>query len=230
MTMLGVLFAGGLFAGCGETRGVILGEAPLADAASTLTADADGPIAIVSGETLTAQQGGAGGSAYVDICPGNQVVIGYQGFLTAPSVGLTLVGGVQTLCGELGLEGSPPVLTTSPGATFPMRGASQTSPWSQLCPAGQVVVGFSGGSGLYLDQVAFQCASWVVTDDGGGEELSPGSVVTLTAAGGDTGGPFQIACPSGQLARGSNVKAGDWVDSFGLICGSLTLGSDGGPP
>jgi hypothetical protein len=221
----GALVEAGVLAACGETRGLLLGEAPLGDSAPPL-ADAaaaeGGSTPIVNDEMFTVQQGGPGGSPYVDICPGNQVVIGYQGFLTAPSVGLTLVGGIETVCGELAVGESSVALTTRPGAILPMRGGSRTSPWLQMCPADEVVVGFSGRSGLYLDQIAFECAPWVATEAGDDAEPSLGRMVTLTAAGGDSGGPFVVPCPDGQVARGSHVGAGDWVDAFGLICGSPT--------
>jgi hypothetical protein len=229
LTIAGALLPISLFTGCGETRGIILGEALLVDAASPPDAasspDAapDDSATIADGETLTAQAGGPGGVSYVDICPGNQVVIGYQGFVTAASVGATLVGAIETVCGVLAFAEASPDITTSPGATFPMRGNSRAGPWAQMCPADEVVVGFSGHSGLYLDQITFECAPWVVTDGGDGGDLSSESAVTLTAAGGDTGGPSATPCPSGELARGSNVRAGDWVDAFGLICGPPSL-------
>src|SRR5579859_2476574 len=86
--------------GCGETRGVILGEpAPEAGVVLEAGAAAEGgcvgcPRSIVlSGDAATPQQGGStGGTPFGDTCPGEQVVIGYQGFLTDPAmVGLELV-------------------------------------------------------------------------------------------------------------------------------------------
>ena len=248
------LAAASLHAGCGETKGLILGEAPggaeppiapdaavaapLPDA-SPYFLDAGPPCAACSvpvaldGATLTAQQGGTGGTPYTDTCPGNEVIIGYQGFLTPASVGLILVGGIQAVCADLVTSGSAPVqITTSVGATLPIRGMSQDSPWTQTCPANEVVVGFSGQSGDDLDQVAFECAPWFVSgsnDDAGGA-LSIGSIDTFPPSGGDGGMPFEVACPPGQMARGDNGRSGQWIDAFGLVCGTPSLAADGGAP
>jgi hypothetical protein len=229
---------------CAGTTGLVLGEASSADAAGVdsltgmttaeagVAADAGCPICpdpvALSGLSLTAQQGGNGGTAYTDTCPGSQAVIGYQGYITPASVGLILIGGIQALCAEVFLSASG--IETSPGATLPMRGTSQDGPWMQICPAGQVVVGFSGHSGLDLDRVAFECAQLVTSEGEAGEELlSLETEVTLAAAGGDGGSPYEVSCPSGQVARGSNLFAGEWVDSFGLVCGSPALVPEGDP-
>ena len=203
-----------------------MGEAPTADLVSS-----DASVAIlVSGETSTAEQGGPTGAPFGDTCPVDQAVVGYRGFLTPPPVGLTLIGGVQTLCGVLTLGASSPLgIATSPGATLPMRGASRASPWTQVCPADQVVVGFSGRSGAALDQVAFECAPWFAAD-AGGVGLSVGGSVTLMAAGRDGGMPFEDLCPPGQLARGTSGRSGQWVDSLALLCGSPTPSTDSGAP
>jgi hypothetical protein len=157
-------------------------------------------------------------------------VIGYGGFLTGPEVGATLVGAIQAVCGELSVGSAPSDgVTIGAGATLPMRGATQDTPWSQMCPADEVVVGFSGRSGADLDQVAFECAPWTASNNVDGGVLSAGPTVTLPAAGGDGGTPFQDTCPPGQLARGSNLRAGAWVDAFGLVCGTPALAPDGGP-
>jgi hypothetical protein len=231
---------------CGETKGVILGEfgasdaasgAPSVDAAPNAGLDAASdagcacPSAVgLAGASTTAKQGGTTGTAFSDICPGNQAVVGFRGFLTAPQVGLILVGGIQALCGELALSGSSPArLTTRPGATLPMRGTSQASPWTQACPSDQVVVGFSGRSGIALDQVAVACAPWTASSDTAGAPLSMGQSVTLTAAGGDGGSPYVDPCPAGQLARGSAGQSGQWVDAFGLVCATPTASADAGP-
>jgi hypothetical protein len=237
------LFGAGILAACGETKGLVLGESPELDAGAGVDAnalappDADAPSddaahldagslpVTLSGQSLTTQQGGPPGTTYADTCPGNQAVIGYDGFLTPASVGLILVGGVQAVCGDLYLSGSSDQIATSVGATLPMRGDSQANYWTQMCPANEVVVGFSGRSGADVDQLAFECAPWLApASSDGSAALTIGTRVTLSPAGGDGGTAFSpVECPPGELARGSNVIAGDWVDEFGLICGTPTL-------
>ncbi len=109
-----------------------------------------------------------------------------------------------------------------------MRGASQTSPWVSMCPADEVVVGFTGTSGSGFDQVAFVCAPLSAPEAGAGDPLSIGPTTTLASVGGSGSDAYQDACPSGQVARGSNSRSGEWVDAFGLVCGTPTLSLDGG--
>jgi hypothetical protein len=242
---LGVLATLGVLGACVGTTGLVLGETPAPEDASSdaglpgLAEDGVAPApdagcptctapVALSGVSLTAQQGGTTGSPYTDTCPGSQAVIGYQGFLTPPSVGLTLVGGIEALCGDMSFSANG--LTTSAGAALPIRGTSQDSPWTQLCPTGEVVVGFSGRSGSALDQVAFVCATLVISDGDTGSVLAVGPQTTLTSAGGDGGMPYDVACSPGQVARGSNLRSGEWVDAFGLVCGVPVLVPVGGDP
>lgn len=227
----------GALASCGETRGLLLGDVPAALDAAPSDADVGSicspctiPV-VLSGSSTTAEQGGDGGVPHLDLCPDNEVLLGFQGTLTLPSAGLTLVEGFQATCGELTLASAPPAaISTTTGSSLPMRGASKGSAWSQVCPANQVVVGFSGRSGSDLDQVAFDCAAWTAASDEAGTPLSMGTPVTLPAAGGDGGLPFQGACPPGQLARGTNGRFGQWVNAFALVCATPTLAAaDAGP-
>jgi hypothetical protein len=232
-----------LAAACGETRGIILGEIAGSDdgggvdatrpAAPDAAADGGCPCpsgVALAGLTPTPEQGGPTGTAFTDTCPGNQALIGFQGFLTDPSVGLTLVGGIQGLCGELALSGASPArLTTRPGATLPVEGTSQYGPWMQMCPSDQVVVGFSGRSGAALDQIAIACAPWTAPSDTGGAPLAMGTAATLPSAGGDGGTPYANPCPAGQLARGGAGGSGEWVDAFELLCATPSVSADAGP-
>ncbi len=224
-----------LAASCGTTTGFVLGEptpggleAP--EAGSAETSGEAGSMAVDPvGDAATGQQGGDGGRPFADLCPEGEAVIGYRGYLAVPP-GLTIVGVIQTMCGSLSLNpSSPGQVTTTEGPVSPERGASQEGgAWMRTCPANEVVVGFVGRSGRYLDQVAFECAAWTLDPDAGGM-FAMGTPATLEAAGGDGGSPYEASCPSGQLARGSFGRSGLWVDAFGLLCGTPTLSGDGGP-
>jgi hypothetical protein len=217
-----------------ETTGLILGEHPAGDAAGVdaslgTPAQCVGCAVTVSGQSDTAVQGGDGGLPYDDTCPGDQVVIGYQGYIVPPQVGITLVGDIQTVCGALSIDSASGDLTTSPGATLPARGTGYGSPWAEMCPTDQVVVGFTGRSGRSLDQLAIDCAPWTVGTDGSVFALAMGTPVPSAPQGGDGGSPYAVLCPAGQLARGSVGQADQWVDAFGLICGTLVLTPAGDP-
>lgn len=229
----------GLFAwvvaGCGnETRGLVLGEVDTGIPLETIDAadvvlDAGCPLCdaaiTLDGDTTTAAHGGDGGAPYIDTCPGNQVVIGYQGYVTTVvDGGDELVGSIQTFCGQLSMGGpAMDQVVTSPGATLSARGESPDTPWTQMCPADQTVIGFDGQSGLYVDRIAFTCAHWTATTTPNGIVLARDATDTAVAQGGDGGTAFQESCPAGQVARGSAIRAGFWIDSFALICTTPTL-------
>jgi hypothetical protein len=176
-----------------------------------------GPTAIsVGGESPTPLQGGDGGELATDLCPANQVIVGYAGTLTDP--GILLVGSVQATCAALVAMGDGGV-TTRADASLTARGQGTLSPWTQACPANAVVVGFSGGSGVALDRIAIACAELHAVDGG----IAQDPPTSLPAAGGDGGTAFDDPCPPGQVARGNVVRAGEWIDALGLVCGTPSL-------
>jgi hypothetical protein len=227
--LLGVILAA---PACGaESRGHVLWDldAALPPAATMDAAPIDAgctdcvsPVGFAD-DVLTAKHGGSTGDPHTDTCPEHQAVIGFKGFLTEGDAGLVLIGAIQAVCGELAQRGTSSTLSTAPGATQPLRGLERGAAWSQMCPADQVVVGFSGHSGAALDQIAFACAPWSVTRTPSGVAFSRPAATLLTAAGGDGGNAFQEECPTGQMARGQDLRSGQWVDAFGLVCATPEL-------
>jgi hypothetical protein len=204
-------------------------QLPISDGSLTQPGPDAGPATdastiIVANDSTTLQHGGSHGNSALDACPDNQVVIGYTGFLTVGLVGddePPFIGALTTLCGKIHLGGADGrQLLTEMGTTLPARGMGKDAAWKQICPKNQVVVGFRGQAGEALDRVAFDCASWVLgVDEQNKPVLIPDTVTTLTAAGGTGGNAFVDACPDGEMARGNNLRAGEWLDAFALVCG-----------
>jgi len=167
---------------------------------------------------------------FTDVCPSQQVVIGYAGLIDTTQQ--NSVNDIQTICGQLVLGNSGGYrITTATGATLPQRGGFRGSPFSRMCAANQVVVGFSGRAGTELDQVAFDCAPLNITMSAGTFALSIGVISTLPAAGGNAGTAFAaIACSPGQVARGTNLSENMDLQSFGLVCTTpVLIGANGQP-
>ena len=80
------------------------------------------------------------------------------------------------------------------------------------------VVGFVGTADALIDSLEFACAPIVNTSG-----LAIGErVANSPRIGADNGQAFALTmCPSGQIARGINIRVGDNLDAFGLICGTL---------
>ncbi len=179
--------------------------------------------AALTGSTGTALGGNpAGGTAYQDACPAGQAVIGFSGTATVATAGMSVLPRqIATRCGVIQISGT--TVTVTPGAMLPTHGMMAPTPWTRTCPENQVIVGFSGRSSTYVDQLVFRCAPLTAASAAPGTALTPGTAVLLPLIGGDGGTPFEpIACPADQVASGSLVRASDYLDAMSLICSRAT--------
>jgi hypothetical protein len=180
----------------------------------------------LTGENNTALHGGTDPTDvhFKDVCAMGGPVVGYTGSIdtTAP----TSVGKIATVCGKISVDSSSGTCRVLVNAvsTMPMRGTIGDVPFMQTCPTNQVVVGYQGRAGSYLDQVAFTCAPLVISLGAMGYQLSIGAKTTFSPSGGNGGTAFQDGCAAGQIVRGTNVTTfSNIVDAVGLICGSFSL-------
>jgi hypothetical protein len=179
------------------------------------------PTSIATGGPMaTPTYGANSGTAYGDICPPGEAIVGYTGSISASQP--IVVAQLQTICGRLSIGGTPCQIGVSPGTTLPARGTNpRTGPWTERCPANQVVVGFHGQAGRDLDAVGIDCAPLTVSKTGSG--VSHGPITSLPALGGSTGPIFQDGCQPDQLAVGSNLQAAQIVYQLGLFCAKVSL-------
>jgi hypothetical protein len=188
------------------------------DAQAADVAEASAPIPELPGLFLlgasspTPTRGTVQGTPVPSMCPGEQVLIGYQGTLANP--GILLVSSLQLRCGKVDVAG-PSQLSISPGTTLPVQGTVGMSPFSAQCPAGHAIVGIHGQSGLYMDQIGFDCAPLTRLPNG---TVSVGTSTALTAYGGNGGSPFNDPCPSGQVVRGCDISTSGFLYSIDAQC------------
>ncbi len=197
------------------------------DAGSTDAITGTCPTSItLNGQNSTRRYGGSDGNLYTDVCPSNQVIIGFLGAVDTRSP--ASIGRLQAVCGALSIgtsAGAGCDVRMSRASTLPERGAFGASSFTQMCPADQAVVGFQGSSGTLLNQIAFVCAPLVVSRTDAGYAISLGPTHVLSANGGGGGRTFKDGCAAGQVARGDNIVVSNngaraIVQSFGLICGT----------
>ena len=224
-----------IVAGCrAETRGWVLFErdatpppAATVDAGCASCADAGdaGAGSASDAGSLTPLHGSQGGMEHVDVCPADQVLIGYLGSVgdvSASADPLVVTRSLQAVCGTARVTAEGAISVVRAG-TLPQRGSTgELASWSQLCPLDALIVGVQGRAGLALDRVAFVCAR-VVTSPGAGAALEIESTTLTAAAGGDGGRVFADSCPSGEVARGHFLRSGRWIDAFSLVCGAPRL-------
>jgi len=182
------------------------------------------PAMIVTGESPTAQAGSTTfGTAYQDMCPTGEVVIGYLG-TTSRNPAIPWLQSIQTQCGRMSVAGPPYAVTISSGTLLPERGSNGGVAWSSLCPTDQVVVGFEGYDGSYVYQLVIHCAPLAIVADSAGYRIVVGLVTRLAPVGVPSGSQFAaIECLPGQIAMGSNIQADTWPRAFGLFCGTPSL-------
>ena len=213
-----------------ETQALALPDAdaeprPEPDAAVEDVAEAQAPIPewpavfVLTGSTPTPTRGGAQ-TPTADLCPGDQVVVGYSGTLaTSPFAPCAfLASSLQLLCGAIDVVGfAPSMLSILPGATLAVQGTPGGSPFTATCPGGQVAVGIHGRAGVAVDQVGFDCAPLTLASDGSvGVDTS--AITSLPAYGGAGGGPFDDTCAAGQVVRGVDVAAEAWLTNVNAVC------------
>jgi hypothetical protein len=183
-----------------------------------------GPRRLVLADgSSTGTHGGSGGAGHTELCPGDQVIIGYHGSLGLDNGGSQVVYSLSASCGELVVVGANPyTVTVTARGTLTERGGTGSTRFTALCPANHVVVGFSGRAGSFLDQLQLQCAALSITS------TAPLSVVIgtrsfLGRSGGSGGSAFQDACLPGQVVRGHTINEGALIDALGFFCGVPTL-------
>jgi hypothetical protein len=177
---------------------------------------------ILSGQDPTAQWGGTtAGTPYSDLCPENQVLLGFQGSVSKnPSI--SWMHSVQGQCGTISVVGQQIITTAT--VWLPERGQNGGVAWSSLCPPNQMVMGVDGRSSGYVDQLAIRCALLTVTGAPGAYGIAMGAATELPPVGSNAGTPFPTTdCPAGEVARGANIRADNYPRAFGLICGTPSI-------
>jgi hypothetical protein len=244
--------SGGTSAGAEEDGGRVGmaggGAAPMAGSAQAGSASGSGGGGTAGGESaplepsqLTAaaattdilREPDATGTAFADRCPDNQVVIGFHGTMDAPG-GKSYLRSVQAVCGELIVSDSEPwQVTISEAMTLPMHDIEAAQPQMALCPPNQVMTGFAGRSGLWMDSVDVRCAPLNILGSAPNYLLVVGTPSTAGTIGGTTGGsPFDpLECAAGDVAVGQvgrTIYNGVVLGAFGVSCATLMLELDSG--
>jgi len=102
-------------------------------------------------------------------------------------------------------------------------GSGEPARW-RCGPANQVVVGFLGRSGGFIDALNFVCAPFTISGTSPNFTLSIGTTSNTAAIGGPGGTPFaEIDCPMGRVAVGNVGRGGADINAFGLRCAVPTL-------
>ena len=170
----------------------------------------EGDVILAVGQTTIVQGNGSGGQPASDECEVGSVLVG----LSARVGGV--VSSVAAVCARTAIVDQSVELVDP--VTLSLRGRGPGAVVKTRCSPGSGVVGFVGTADALIDSLEFACAPIVNTSG-----LAIGErVANSPRIGADNGQAFALTmCPSGQIARGINIRVGDNLDAFGLICGTL---------
>lgn len=161
-----------------------------------------------------------GGSPFEDACGPNEALIGIR---VEVSGFLNKLGGS---CGALAVQSSGGLsIVVNAGTVLPLRGLAAGTAAQAMCPANQVVVGFSSRTGGLVDQLTLRCAPLTLTAGGAGTWTVGRGPTTSPPPVGGAGGSAQPTddCPAGQIGTVARIRAGNSVDAFGLGCSTVTV-------
>ncbi|WP_433933789.1 hypothetical protein AB3662_05155 [Sorangium cellulosum] len=180
----------------------------------------------VADQGYTELRGRAGTTDPVmDRCPGSQVILGIRGALG--TLGESFIHGqIQAQCGHLELTGDGSyTISTTPGDSTPVQGSFGAEPWEIMCPENEVVVGFSGWAGSYVDLLFIACAPLLVTGPPGDLRVEIGPVTWPDGVGGDGGSEFpDTFCGASQVSNLlQTFVVGGPIANFGLGCTTPSL-------
>src|SRR4051794_18324925 len=149
-----------------------------------------------------------GGAPTVALCPSYAALTGVTLHMNGSA------GSVTGACAPLLVSASSVGLGATNSVT-PRIGTSGTRDTTATCPAGSVVTGFSGRSGLLVDAVQLRCSQ--LNTNG-----TFGTKSTTVMVGGSGGSAFpEKSCASG-MAVGLYGRAGNDLDYLALACSALS--------
>jgi len=193
---------------------------PPVDAMPDLAADVGPPLPVIAftDSSSIIHAPGTGGTAFDAPCGGaSQALIGLFG----TSGGVVGLNSVQGNCGVIEVAGTVSYqLTTRASATLGPFGPVRPTSHDGSCPANEVIVGFEGGSGSWINYLHVYCAGLSITGSAGNYTVTVGAPFKVATRLGPVGGtPFPARyCPAGQIATGILGAAGSAIDRFGLHC------------
>jgi hypothetical protein len=209
---------GGAGAGAGGSGG--------SDAGANSCPGCPAPVGFgLSGTTATTYIGGPGAELFPDLCPDDEVVIGYAGYGGNDGTGSTYLQRLAAICGKVTVSAAAPYsITITESRQLPMRGQGGSVAFRTTCPPDEVIVGFDSKSGNYFMELSILCAPLAVTSGPGGYALALGPATPEAAVGGPDGQKQpRTPCPAGQIARGNRMHAGLVVNAFSMACATPSL-------
>ena len=161
---------------------------------------------------------GAGAPTYTDLCPSDEVIIGFEGFTSRNPMYSYMVG-LGGVCGRVSFSSGSTAAAIVQTSKLPQRPGRDGVAWTRMCPSNQLVIGFAGRAGDWMNKFSFRCVPLLVSGSNGQYTASWGPVTVLPEVGANAGTEFPATdCQSGQVGRGAISGGSSWLDAFALVC------------
>jgi cysteine-rich repeat protein len=120
----------------------------------------------------------------------------------------------------------PTGVTFTPGTVVGYQGASADNDDDQVCPAGEVLIGFRGQAQNVLTRLGSVCGSLVFDDGPAGLSVTISESMVFPELGPGGGGDFNALCPADHVVTGLAGRAGGSLDRLIVTCSALTVTDD----
>jgi hypothetical protein len=179
----------------------------------TAAALALAPAAVAAQDATTSAAGGTGGDAFTVSCGSPKAMVGIQGFWSVHSLIGGLVNTFRPLCVAVDAGGK---WIGSP-TTASKAGIEEGGLVDLRCESGTAIAGIHGRSGIYIDQLAIDCAKLGEYGHLTGPSSSFSSYIGDPAT---SHGTFfgSFLCPDNKPGKALTGKAHDWLDRIALVC------------
>ena len=123
-----------------------------------------------------------------------------------------------------------PVLELGAGTDTVQRGQQNGTPFDDVCPAGQALIGFAGALdavGGAHGQIAGRCGTLSVAPAGAGFEVRVATGASLPTRGANDDAPWTRPCAANQVVVGFAGRSGALLDQLTFRCAPLTITASG---
>jgi hypothetical protein len=156
-----------------------------------------------------------------DECPAGAAVVGFDVAATPdPSV---FVDRIRTICGTIVVtRGGSIAIEIGATTALTERGTGPGTAVALRCPQNQVVVGYDGRGGSWVDQLSFRCAPLVLANNDTVVVL--GDVTPVGPVGGAGGSPQGVTdCGPATVAVGSRSLTNPFLMKLSLSCATVAV-------
>jgi hypothetical protein len=188
------------------------------------------PPSLVVGEPVDGPYFGGSGSSRIRPCAPGYALFGFSGKIGTKD-GDRRVGRLSPICAPLEIVAGAHGFEVHTGAPVALEdfGKGDKDPWSDACPADEVILGIFGAAGGEIESLGFTCGPLVVTGAPGawGLTVGPSDYTSPVRGGGDPAGShgFSYDCPAGWAGTRITAQAEDRVKGIQLDCSPITLSS-----